>query len=166
MVRWDAPLFTVPWNEELALVEEIWQAVTTGVLKPPNAGTSSVIVRIAEARLIILTAIQAPRPPSDALQALETTTASIVSEIMSSPQGSGIMSGSTVSINSASVRIMVQMPARTVTLSELQRLKRQFVTMHKKAITLGATESGDVDWSEDGIAAKFGHYLEERLGSD
>lgn len=165
MVRWDAPLFTVPWNEELAPVEEIWQAVTAGVLKAPNAGTSSVIVRTAKPRLIILTAIQAPRPPSDALQALETTTASIVSEIMTS-QGSGIMPGSTVSISSASVRIMVHMPARTVTLSELQRLKRQFVTMHKKAITLGATESGDVDWSEDGIATKFGHYLEERLGSD
>jgi len=45
MVRWDAPLFTVPWNEELAPVEEIWQAITMGVLKPPNAGTSSVVVR-------------------------------------------------------------------------------------------------------------------------
>jgi protein KTI12 len=42
MVRWDSPLFTLPWNEEETPVEEIWQAVTAGVLKPPNAGTSSV----------------------------------------------------------------------------------------------------------------------------
>lgn len=107
--------------------------------------------------------LQAPKPPSDALQALETTTALIVSEIMRE-QGSGISSGGIVSMSSP--RITVHMPARTVTLSELQRLKRQFVTMHKKAITLGATESGDVDWSEQGIAAKFGHYLEERLGAN
>ncbi|KIM31273.1 hypothetical protein M408DRAFT_327533 [Serendipita vermifera MAFF 305830] len=144
MVRWDAPLFTVPWIEASAPVEEIWQAVTAGVLKPPNAGTSS-----------------APKPPSDALQALETTTARIVSEIMAS-QGSGMLSGGTVSISSP--RVTVHLPAqRTVTLSELQRLKRQFVSMHKKAITLGATESGDVDWSEQGIGTKFGHYLEERF---
>lgn len=42
MVRWDSPLFTLPWNEEGTPVEEIWQAITAGVLKPPNAGTSSV----------------------------------------------------------------------------------------------------------------------------
>lgn len=60
---------------------------------------------------------------------------------------------------------MVEMPGRTVTLSELQRLKRQFVTIHRKAITQGATENGDVDWGEAAIAAKFGNYLEGRLAS-
>ncbi|CAG8635980.1 22_t:CDS:2, partial [Acaulospora colombiana] len=64
MVRWDSPLFTVPWNEDHLPVEEIWQAITAGVLKPPNAGTTS-----------------APKPPSSALQALETTTASAISKI-------------------------------------------------------------------------------------
>lgn len=42
MVRWDSPLFTVPWTEDQPPLEEIWQAVTAGTLKPPNAGTSSV----------------------------------------------------------------------------------------------------------------------------
>jgi protein KTI12 len=42
MVRWDSPLSTVPWTEDQPPTEEIWQAVTAGVLKPPNAGTSSV----------------------------------------------------------------------------------------------------------------------------
>lgn len=55
------------------------------------------------------------------------------------------------------------MPPRTVTLSELQRLKRQFVTVHKKAITLGTVEKGSVDWSEESVARKFGVYLEENL---
>lgn len=73
-------------------------------------------------------------------------------------------SGGSVAIRGPSSKgIIVQLPARMVTLSELQRLKRQFVTIHKKAITQGATEHGDVDWSEDGIANKFGDYLEERI---
>lgn len=55
------------------------------------------------------------------------------------------------------------LPARNVTLSELQRLKRQFVTIHKKAITLGTTEKGSVDWSEESIAEKFITYLEENM---
>lgn len=58
------------------------------------------------------------------------------------------------------------MPARHVTLSELQRLKRQFVTMHKKVITQGATEGGAVDWSEQSICHKFAQFLEERLVGD
>lgn len=41
MVRWDSPLFTVPWNEELP-VGDIWKAITDGMIKPPNAGTTAV----------------------------------------------------------------------------------------------------------------------------
>lgn len=57
----------------------------------------------------------------------------------------------------------ITLPQRNLTLSELQRLKRQFVTVHKKAITLGTTEKGDVDWGEERIAEKFIVYLEENL---
>lgn len=67
---------------------------------------------------------------------------------------------------SGNQQAVVEMPSRHVTLAELQRLKRQFVTMHKKAITQGATEAGDVDWSEEAIATKFSHYIEERLKGD
>lgn len=42
MVRWDSPLFTVPWTDEDVPDEEIWLAITEGVVKPPNAGTSAV----------------------------------------------------------------------------------------------------------------------------
>jgi protein KTI12 len=57
----------------------------------------------------------------------------------------------------------IALPQRTVTLAELQRLKRQFVTVHRKAITLGTTEKGAVDWSEEAIATKFVTYLEENV---
>jgi tRNA uridine 5-carbamoylmethylation protein Kti12 len=42
MVRWDSPLFTLPWDEDRMPMEDIWQAITAGVLKPPNAGTTAV----------------------------------------------------------------------------------------------------------------------------
>lgn len=61
------------------------------------------------------------------------------------------------------VKVAVTMPPRSITLSELQRLKRQFVSVHKKAITLGTVEKGAVDWSEGSLAGKFGGYLEENL---
>jgi protein KTI12 len=63
------------------------------------------------------------------------------------------------------VRVVVCMHGRTPTLAELQRLKRQFVYQHKKAITLGSTERGAVDWSEERVAKRFQEYLEEQLSS-
>lgn len=64
---------------------------------------------------------------------------------------------------SSDLQPKLTLPARNVTLSELQRLKRQFVTIHKKAITLGTTEKGVVEWSADAVASKFVTYLEENL---
>ena len=76
----------------------------------------------------------------------------------------GLAFGGTVTLTlGTDVKTTLTLPPRTITLSELLRHKRQFVTIHKKAITLGSTEKGSVDWSEDGVAAKFGQYLEESL---
>lgn len=78
-------------------------------------------------------------------------------------QGSlGGMGGST-NVTLSSVRLQLQLPARNVTLSELQRLKRAFVATHKRAITQGATEKGSVDFTEESIGGKFVEYLEQNL---
>jgi protein KTI12 len=63
------------------------------------------------------------------------------------------------------VKAAVTLPPRNVTLSELQRIKRQFVTVNKKAITLGTIEKGAVDWSEERIAEKFSAYVEDNVKS-
>ena len=42
MVIWDSPLFVVPWIDPELPEDEIWKALTEGVVKPPNAGTSAV----------------------------------------------------------------------------------------------------------------------------
>ena len=89
----------------------------------------------------------------------------MVSAITSEQAASqGLGTGGEVTLSlSNTLKSKIRLPARNITLSELQRLKRQFVTIHKKAITLGAVEKGAVEWSEEKVAEKFVTYLEENL---
>jgi protein KTI12 len=87
----------------------------------------------------------------------------IVTVIMNEQTASQSLGGPTTLSLSATTTISINLPSRSITLSELQRLKRQFVTVHKKAITLGTIEKGDVDWCMEKIASKFIAYLEENL---
>ncbi|KAI0317190.1 chromatin associated protein KTI12 [Amylostereum chailletii] len=146
MVRWDSPLFTVLWEDEDLPVDQIWKSLTEGVVKPPNAGTQAV-----------------PKAPADALHTLEHTATAIVSALMAEQSASGGMGGPTNLRVSESVNVRIVLPSRNLTLPELQRLKRQFITVHKKAITLGTVEKGAVDWSEESVAEKLAQYLEENL---
>ena len=131
---------------------QIFDAITKGVVKPPNVGTSTV----------------APTP-TDALHNLEQTSTLIVSSVMAAQSSSpsvglgGSMPLTLLLPSSQTVKVNITLPARNVTLSELQRLKRQFVTAHKKVITLGAAEKGAVEWGPEQVAEKFISYLEEHL---
>ncbi|PPQ68210.1 hypothetical protein CVT25_015042 [Psilocybe cyanescens] len=142
MVRWDAPLFTVVWDDKDVPGPQIWDAITKGNLKPPNSGTLS-----------------AAKAPVDALHILEQVTTNLTTAIVSAScaQPTG---GATV-VSTSGIQFTVNLPQRALTLSELQRLKRQFVMVHKKAITLGTTERGAVDWREENIGQKFVQYVEE-----
>ncbi|KAL1663525.1 chromatin associated protein KTI12 [Schizophyllum commune] len=147
MVRWDSPLFTITWTDEELPMDRIWDAVTHGNVKPPNAGTQAVV-----------------KAPTSALQALEQTTTALVSAISTHPSVVDGLGGKiSLAIPGSSDKVELRPPPRTLTLPELQRLKRQFVTVHKKAITLGTTEKGTVDWSERSIARKFAAYVEENV---
>lgn len=46
MVRWDSPLFTILWTEDVPPASQIWEAITKGVVKPPNSGTLAVRIRM------------------------------------------------------------------------------------------------------------------------
>ncbi|KAI0730316.1 chromatin associated protein KTI12 [Fomitopsis betulina] len=146
MVRWDSPLFTVPWTDEDVPAGDIWTAITEGTVKPPNSGTQAV-----------------PKAPTDALRTLENTATSMVAAIMAEQVASSSPGGPITLSLSDTVRPRITLPPRSITLSELQRLKRQFITVHKKAITLGTIEKGQVDWSEESVADKFATYVEGNL---
>ncbi|KAF9219157.1 chromatin associated protein KTI12 [Gyrodon lividus] len=146
MVRWDSPLFTVSWTDADVPASDIWRAATAGIVKPPNTGTQVVA-----------------KAPSDALRTLESTSTSLVSALVSEQANSGSLGGTLTLSLTPTLKPRIALPPRNITLSELQRLKRQFVVLHKRAITLGTTEKGAVDWSEESVAGKFVVYLEENL---
>ena len=104
-----------------------------------------------------------PKAPGDALQTLERVSTLLVSAIMAEQGLSGASGGRVTLSVSETLKPRVTLPARILTQSELQRLKRRFVTVHKKAITLGTVEKGGVDWSEESVAEKFVDYLWENL---
>ncbi|GAB1524682.1 kti12, chromatin associated [Rhizoctonia solani] len=146
MVRWDAPLFTVPWSDETVPGEDIWRAITLGDKRPANQAVASIA-----------------KPPSDALQVLDQTTASVVGAIMSAQSTLG-GSGGTVSLVGNSPLPNITLPSRHVSLPELSRHKRQFVAARKKAVTQGlAGNKGEMDWDAESVAKKFVEYLEENL---
>ncbi|KAG8682931.1 hypothetical protein FRC11_014160 [Ceratobasidium sp. 423] len=146
MVRWDAPLFTIPWSDETIPGEDIWRAITLGDKRPANQAVASIV-----------------KPPSDALQVLDQTTASIVGAIMSAQSTLG-GSGGTVSLSGSGPLPNITLPGRHVSLPELSRHKRQFVAARKKAVTQGlAGNKGEMDWDTESVAKKFVEYLEENL---
>ena len=89
----------------------------------------------------------------------------IVSAIMANQSATqGLSSGGLTTLNvSPGLDVQISLPARILTLSEVQRYKRSFVTVHKKAMTIGTVEKGNVDFTEDAVARKFVEYLEENL---
>ena len=80
----------------------------------------------------------------------------------SSTQGLSLGGRATLNV-SPDLNISINLPARTLTLTEVQRYKRSFVVVHKKAMTIGTVEKGAVDLTEDAVARKFVEYLEENL---
>lgn len=101
------------------------------------------------------------KAPSDALHVLEQTTAAVVSAIVS--VSSSQPEGGLVIIPLSTSKISVMLPQRIVTLSEMQRIKRQFVTIHKKAITLGTTERGAVNFDEENVGRKFAEFVNNHV---
>ncbi|KAJ3733636.1 chromatin associated protein KTI12 [Lentinula guzmanii] len=147
MVRWDSPLFTLLWSDESipqTTLDAIWGAVEKGKVSNPNSGTVATV-----------------KAPTDALATLERTTLLIMQQIMSAQDGSGGVM--TLSPAPGFSPLELTIPPRNVTLPELSRLKRQFVTVQKKVITLGTIERGSVDWSEKGVGERFVVFLEEQL---
>jgi len=164
MVRWDTPLFIALWTDESLANDAIWEAITKGNIKPPNSGTLNVCpIPITNRILMTHDIYQVAKAPSDALQALEHTTSMMVSAIVTE-HSAGQFTGGPVNLAlNGSAKVTVILPERNITLSELQRMKRQFVNIHRKSIILGTTEKGAVDWNETRIAGEFAQYLEENV---
>ncbi|KAG8881725.1 hypothetical protein FRB97_009200 [Tulasnella sp. 331] len=131
MARWDSPLFTVSTEDDLP-AESIFAAVISGAKAPTNVA----VLQVTNAK-----------PPMDALQILETTSATVVNLISNSPSMTSGSGGVVPIILPPTTRTEISLPSRNISLAELQRHKRQFISAHKKAISQGT--KGSVEWSED-----------------
>lgn len=143
MVRWDSPLFTVPWDEDLP-ADQIWAAATTGVKKAPTAA-----------------AAHRPVPPAGTLQTLTTTTTAIVSALLAhltaAPGATTFPVPSPPALSPGSLVLQLP-PNRRPTLAELQRHKRAFEAAQTQAQRSNARSAGV--WTEPEVAAAFVTYLQ------
>ncbi|KAG7571043.1 hypothetical protein FFLO_01007 [Filobasidium floriforme] len=178
MVRWDSPLFSLAWDDDVlnestsgevqgesvaevrrnTTLDDIWAAVTTGAKKGPTAAVA-----------------QATKPPPDALQVLTKTTSSLLTALQThlamnpspSPAFPLLTTSSTSKPKSKSSgeKFLIHLPPRAVSPSELQRLKRQFEGIQKRALVSGGTGAREGTWTEEAIAERFARYLMECWGS-
>ncbi|GAA5961428.1 hypothetical protein JCM3765_003576 [Sporobolomyces pararoseus] len=157
--RWDSPLITIASDDapldtrasggETAEfvskeAEAIWQALTNSELKPPNLATQ--VVQTSSTSYLTI---------------LESTTSSVVSAVLSA-QSLSPLSGptplllsSTSSTSTQELRTTIDL-RKPVSMPQLQRLKRQFVTMNKGA-------GGGMELGRERVADLFAKYLESQL---
>ncbi|ORX56969.1 chromatin associated protein KTI12 [Hesseltinella vesiculosa] len=122
--RWDAPLFTVIYDDESIPSEAIWDAVIMKKPPPPNMSTVS-------------------KPVSDTnyVYELDRITLEIINGVMEAQRDFGTGSGPIVVANATN---KVVNPSRNLTLSELRRLRKQFVSINKIRTTLDISRLGDL----------------------
>ncbi|CAO3636098.1 unnamed protein product [Cunninghamella blakesleeana] len=109
--RWDSPLFTVIYDDATIPGEKIWDAVILRKPPPPNFSTLS-------------------KPVSDTnyVYELDRITLEIINAIIEGQKEYGAGGLPMTMPNSTSKVIN---PSRTLTLSELRRLRKQFVSYNK-----------------------------------
>lgn len=56
--------------------------------------------------------------------------------------------------------LVIRLPPRVLTLSELQRLKRQYEAMQTKGLIQGGQGTGEQVWTEDDLMRGFVRFLE------
>ncbi|TYJ56719.1 hypothetical protein B9479_002489 [Cryptococcus floricola] len=144
MVRWDSPLFTIPWDENPPY-EDLWNAIIKGDKKPP---TSAVLQR--------------SKPPPNTLQTLTATTSlinsSLFTHINSLPGSTTFPIPSPPAPKGSS--LVLHLPDKKITLSEMSRLKRQYESVQVKAQSSGGL-AATATWSEEEVSTGYVRFLEQ-----
>ncbi|CCE86211.1 Piso0_005868 [Millerozyma farinosa CBS 7064] len=135
--RWDSPLFTLASNvenEELPL-DEIWDSLVLKKPPPPNAAT-----------------LIKPATGTNYLQELDKRTQDVVAKIIQHQQLTNL--GGQVIIDKEK-NISVDLPPKTVTIAQLQRIRRAYVSLNRMR-TVDPTR----------ITPLFVEYLDRSLNND
>ena len=116
MTRWDSPLFTVAHDDATPPFEAIWEAMigSDGKAKvvKPNMAT-----------------VLKPATEQNYLYELDKTTSDIVSQISSWQKDHPGEGGGQIEVTGA--ENVLDLPASPLGIAQLQRLRRQFITMNR-----------------------------------
>lgn len=115
MTRWDSPLYTVPYNDPTPPLEDIWDAMVGGKVKAikPNAAT-----------------VLKPATQQNYLYELDKTTSDIVSHISAWQKDHPGEGGGEITV--AGAENVLELPANPLGLPQLQRLRRQFISLNRQ----------------------------------
>lgn len=135
MTRWDSPLFTVPFDDEAPPCHDIWDAMvgSEGKAKTvkPNLATVMVEFRVAmffkdikkEAHL----RSQKPPTESDYLYELDRTSQQILNVIIEWQKDHPGEGGGELAVAESTI----ELPANPVSLPQMQRFRRQFISLNR-----------------------------------
>ncbi|KAL7410596.1 chromatin associated protein KTI12 [Mrakia frigida] len=146
MARWDSPLFTVGWDDPSPPFDDIWLAMTSAVKKKANPSV-----------------VPNGQTATDTIQTLHSATSTLISHLLShlslSPLSPHLKLPSPPYPPSG-----LNLPQRTITLSELQRLKRQFEGIQMNGFKRGGEGVKRAGWGEKEWAEAWVRFLEVQWG--
>jgi len=122
MARWDAPLFTVLWEDEMPPCEAIWDALVGS-----DAEGGKKVVRPNQA-----TVLKAPSS-ENYLYELDKSTQAILNKILEWAKDHPGEGGGEVGVGDGDgEELVVELPANSIGLPALQRLRRQFISLNRQ----------------------------------
>ncbi|KAK4995931.1 kti12, chromatin associated [Elasticomyces elasticus] len=138
MARWDSPLFTVLYEDDQPPCEAIWDAIV-------GSDGKAKVVKSHQA-----TALR-PATEQNYLYELDKTTSEIVSQIIAWQKDHPGEAGGQVPVQGSEQ--VIDLPVNTMSLPQLQRLRRQFIALNRQH-----------NLSKGRISGLFVDYLNDALG--
>jgi protein KTI12 len=117
MTRWDSPLFIVVEEDEKPPCDQIWDAMvgSDGKMKTVKPNLATVLK---------------PATEQNYLYELDKTTSDILAQIMVYQKDHPGEGGGEIAV--ADIEKPIELPATPMTLPQLQRIRRQFITMNRQ----------------------------------
>tara|TARA_R110002060_G_scaffold43142_1_gene54608 strand:- start:533 stop:1222 length:690 start_codon:yes stop_codon:yes gene_type:complete len=139
--RWDSPLFTVVWEDELPPCEAIWESLV-------GSENGKKVVRPNQA-----TVLKAPSS-EDYLYELDKATQGILNKILEWAKDHPGEGGGEVNVGDATEELVVDLPANPIGLPALQRLRRQFISLNRRdAVPVKRIKESFVGYLNDAFEA-------------
>lgn len=158
MARWDSPLFTVPWDDADPPCEQLWQELVESIGKDGRK-------RVVKPNLAT---VGPPTSSSSHLYELDKTTQLIVSRILDYQKDHPDDGGGQLTIALDRQTFELTLPMSTLTTPQLQRLRRQFTTLHRQQMGSsgpGGAGSGGGGLSQERIGELFVGFLDSQWES-